>query len=165
VLSVPRWVSKRADRFQQDPRVVGRAATGAGNRSTPVLISTDPGELLSEVVAQALQDAGLRVGPRDQADLVLEGTVQRLWVAEFATGKSFEYARAYLWYEVVLRNAAGLVVWASSPEGFAISGLTAGDATDLVAPTLERAIEEGVEKLVADEGFWGAVGEAAASQP
>jgi hypothetical protein len=92
------------------------------------------------------------------------GTLRRIWVSEFATSESFEFARAYVGCEWILRDPDGATAWAAAHEGWATSEITGSDATALIQPTLERAVEALIEALYADAALWRAL-EARAPAP
>lgn len=137
-------------------RTVGEAKTGMFNIATPVVVDQPVNALVKDAVANGLNAAGVMLLSPSEADFRVDGTVEKLWVDEYATGWSMEYAKAHVKFEIYVHNSKGDIVWAKSLEQFKASGKSA-DATADDLPTLKLALEEAVRLFIEDAGFWQAI--------
>ena len=135
------------------PNTIGEAKTGVFNSLTPIVSEEPANMIVMSSIRKGLEGIGLKVVEPGEADYRVDGTVERLWVDEHATGLSLEYAKAQVKYDIYVRNGRGEIVWANTIEGFKTSPKSA-DATQDDIPTLTIAIEESVRSFVEDPGFW-----------
>jgi hypothetical protein len=138
------------------PNTIGEAKTGAFNSLTPIVSEEPANVIVRNSIKKGLEGIGLQVVEKADADYLVDGTVERLWVDEHATGLSLEYAKAHVKYDIYVRNGRGETVWANTIEGFKTSHKSA-DATRDDIPTLTIATEESVRSFVEDTGFWKAI--------
>ncbi len=137
---------------------IGEAKTGLFNRSTPIVTEEPANLIVSNAIKKGLMDAGLLMAEPADADFKLEGSLERFWVSEYATGWTWEYAKALVRYDIILKDPNGKILWADTIELFKTSSEKM-DATQEDIPTLRAALEESVTQLLEDEGFWKALGE------
>jgi hypothetical protein len=138
------------------PNTIGEAKTGAFNSLTPIISEEPANVIVRNAIKKGLEGIGLTVVEPGEAGYRVEGTVEKLWVDEHATGISLEYAKAHVKYDIYVRNGQGETVWANTIEGFKTSPKSA-DATRDDIPTLTTALEESVRSFVEDPGFWNAI--------
>ncbi len=135
---------------------IGEAKTGMFNATTPVLSDQAVNILVRDSIKEGLRGVGLNVVDPHDADYAIEGTVERFWVEEHATGLSLEYAMAHVKYDVYVLNARGESTWVNSIEAYKTSGKSM-DATKDVIPTLTAALQESVRAFVEDLSFWNVI--------
>lgn len=140
----------------KSPNTIGEAKTGAFNAATPVVSDKPANTIVRDSVKQGLVGVGLNVVDSGDAGYRVDGTVEKFWVDEYATGISLEYAKAHVKYDIYVRNARGETVWANTIEGFKTSGKSA-DATEDDIPTLTASLRESVRSFVEDPGFWNVI--------
>jgi hypothetical protein len=136
--------------------IIGKAQTGLVNSDADIVVDEPVGSIVTNVMKSAFKKAGFVVTERSSADYVVHGKVERLWVDEYATGMSLEYSKAQAKIEVLLDDAAGKTLWASTLDKYETSG-TALDATEGNIPTLTKALQSAVESLFRDDTFWKAI--------
>jgi len=138
------------------PNQVGEAKTGFFNMPTPITFEKPANLIISNAVKKGLSGEGAHLVALGEADYNIDGTVETLWVDEYATGISLEYAKALVKYDVMLKDRNGKILWATTIESFKTSEI-AGDATHLDVPTLQAALDDSVSKLLEDAAFWDAL--------
>jgi ABC-type uncharacterized transport system auxiliary subunit len=140
----------------KSPNTVGEGKTGFFNTLTPIVSKEPANAMVRESLKQGLRGVELNVVDSDDADYRVDGTIERFWVDEYATGMSLEYAKAHVKYDIYVRNERGETVWANTIESFKTSPKSA-DATQDDIPTLTATLQESVRSFVEDPGFWSAL--------
>jgi hypothetical protein len=136
--------------------VIGEAKTGVFNIPGPILARETPEQIVAAAVKEALAEVGFHLVEPKEADYIIGGQVEDFWVSEYATGVSFEYAKAYVRFDLVVQNAAGNTLWGSTLEKYETSGKV-WDATAENIPTLTKALAAAVSSIFAQDGFWQAL--------
>jgi hypothetical protein len=136
--------------------VIGEAKTGFFNVPGPIVAREPPEQIVAAAVKEACAQVGFRLVEPKEADYVIGGQVEDFWVSEYATGVSLEYAKAYVRFDLVVRNAAGNTLWGNTLEKYETSekGL---DATIDNIPTLTKALAAAVSSIFVNDGFWQAL--------
>jgi hypothetical protein len=136
--------------------VIGEAKTGLFNSKTPI-ISTEPiTAIFQKTLQKGFKNYGFIVTDAQSADYIVDGTVERFWVDEYATGLSLEYSKAYVRYDLLIQTTGGKIVWANTQEKYETSS-TSWDATDHSISTLRIALQKSVESIFNDSSFWTSV--------
>jgi hypothetical protein len=135
---------------------IGEAKTGMFNVPAPIRLEQPANLMVSNAIRGGLSSMGHQIVALGEADYNLDGTIETIWVEEYATGMSFEYAKANVKYDVILRDRNGKSLWGTSIEVFKTSGKSL-DATHDDLPTLRAALDESVSKLLEDASFWNAL--------
>ncbi len=144
----------------QDPERIGSARSGMSRRHASVRIAEHPGDLLARTIAAALADAGVELASREDAGLVLTGSIARFDVEERPEGSTFEVAAADV------RFSAALVASESDGPRTVLSGEYTGkavshpalDATQEQRYMLADAISDAVGALLNEPELWRALG-------
>jgi hypothetical protein len=137
--------------------IIGEAKTGFLNNSSDILCEQPVGVILSDAFRAALGDAGLVVTDSGQVDYTLQGTIERLWVEEHATGHYPEYSKAYVQFDLLLSDSSGQSKWGHSVDIFKVSP-DCFEATGQNIPTLLAALQQAIDECLSDDGFWQAMG-------
>lgn len=137
-------------------RLIGEAKTGGFNSLTPIRTEQTVDGIVKAALENGLREMGLQIVNPADASYRIDGVIEKFWVDEYATGRSFEYARASVKYDVYVRNAGGDVVWANTIDRFKTSGKSM-DATADNIPLLTETLAESVRALAEDTGFWKAI--------
>ncbi len=132
---------------------IGEAKTGVFNMPTPIKIDEPANLMVSNAIKRGLSYSGFQVVGPEEADRILDGSVEEFWVDEYATGYSMEYAKARVRYDVILKDRTGKSMWAKTIEKF-MTSVKSMDATDDDIPTLKRVLNESVAALLEDPAFW-----------
>jgi len=136
--------------------VIGEAKTGIFNSPIPITYGQPATTLISGQIKKGLSGMGFKIAAPEDAEFILDGTIESLWVEEYATGFSMEYAKANARYDVVLKDKNGKVLWGTSVESYKNSNKSM-DATYDDLPTLKAACEDSISKLFEDPSFWGTI--------
>ncbi len=143
-------------RKEMQGRCVGEAKTGFFN-SVAEVTAADPA---TAIVAAAIRDgvtkAGFTVVQPGEEDFRIAGQLEQFKVEEHATGFSLEYSKAYVRYNLFVRDSAGKTVWGSTIDKYE-STENVWDATEHDLKTLTKAVQVSVEAIFQDESFWKAV--------
>ncbi len=135
---------------------IGEAKTGGFNMPTPIKTEQPANIIVSKAIQRGLSGMGHQIVEPRNAEYNLDGAVEKLWVEEYATGVSFEYAKAHVIYDVILRGKSGNILWATTIQSFKVSGKSI-EATSDDLPTLKAALTESISKLLEDPSFWHAL--------
>lgn len=133
--------------------VVGEAKTGVFNALTNMVAKETPEQTVAGALREALAKTGFQVVEPKDADFVIGGRVQDFWVGEYATGVSLEYAKAYVRFDLTVKNVKGNIVWGDTLEKYETSA-QCWDATAQDIPTLTKALQDTVVAVLANDGFW-----------
>lgn len=136
--------------------IIGEAKTGFLNDSTDITCGQSVALILEEAFREAIQAAGFPDVALEDASYRLQGTIERVWVEEHATGHLPEYAKAYVKFDALLCDADGKEIWGHSVDIFKVSE-DCFDATEFNIPTLSAALEQGVEEVLTDDTLWQAM--------
>jgi len=136
--------------------LIGEAKTGFFNFSTNIIADESADVMVAEAVHEGLRKAGFAIVEPSEADYVVTGEIAKFWVEEYATGVSLEYAKAYVKYDLLVKDAQGKIVWGITVDEYIVSD-NCWDATVFDIPTLTRALRNSVEAIFRDESFWQAV--------
>ncbi len=136
-----------------DPFIVGEAKVGVFNETKPIRSEIPVDKLLTQELNRAFSHAGFEIKEKDRCQYFVTGQIDRFWVDEYATGFSFEYAKASIRYDIVIKNRDNQIVWGKSIHKFEMSGKSM-DATEDDIPTLLSALRNSIEDIFKDESFW-----------
>ncbi len=133
--------------------IIGEAKTGAFNTKTNIVSDKPVGIIFTNAFKKAITESGFVITNQKDADYIIHGTIEKFWVDEYATGLSLEYSKAYVKYDVLIRDLKGNIVWANTLEEFKTSGKSM-DTTENNIPTLTLALQESLESIFKDNKFW-----------
>ncbi len=136
--------------------LIGEAKTGFFNGPTDILVSESPEQIVTAAIREACTKVGFRVVDAKDAQYVLGGQVENFWVDEYATGVSLEYAKAFVRYDVLVKDGTGRTIWGATKQVYETSG-QCWDATAKNIPTLTQALDRTVRAIFEDESFWEAL--------
>jgi hypothetical protein len=133
--------------------IIGEAKTGILNSKTDIILEEPPQEMLGKTIEEGLKAAGFTISDNpDTTDYLLTGTLEKLWVDEYATGYSLEYSKAYVRYDVIVKKTSGQVIWANTIDEYKTSK-TCWDATSSNIDTLKKTLSGSVNAILCDESF------------
>jgi hypothetical protein len=155
----PRGIKVTVNDFKisgHDNNTIGMAKTGLFNVSTPIVSDVPVTTIVRNAVKKGFEGAGFAVVDLPNADYSIDGTVEKFWVEEYATGLSLEFSKAYVRYDLMLKEAQGKTIWASTQEKFKTSDKNL-ETTDYNIPTLTSALQESVEAIFENKDFLKAI--------
>ena len=135
---------------------IGEAKTGAFNGSTMIVAAEPVDVMVTDALRKGLAAVGFNVVDGADADYRVTGQITEFWVTEHATGFSLEYAKAYVKYDLLLKDTQGKILWGSTVDKYLVSD-DCWDATEFNTPTLTKALQNSVEALLSDQTFWEAI--------
>jgi hypothetical protein len=137
--------------------IVGQAKVGMFNMKAPIKADTSVDVLMTTLVKKAFAAAGFHVTECPDADLTIKGKFDKVWVDEYATGLTFEYAKSHVMLDIMVNDKSGKTIWANSIDKFQTSPDNSMDATHLDIPTLSSNLKSAMQEIFKDQGFWKAV--------
>jgi hypothetical protein len=143
-------------RQDADGALIGEAKTGFFNFPTEIIADESAEVIVAEAVRDGFEKVGFAIVEPSEADYIVTGQITKFWVEEYATGASLEYAKAYVKYDLLVKNAQGKIVWGNTIDEYIVSEKCL-DATESDIPTLTRALRHSVEAIFRNESFWQAV--------
>ncbi len=135
---------------------IGEAKTGFFNSSTTILTSESPEQMVTAALRDAFTQTGFHLVERHDANYVVAGQVEDFWVDEYATGVSLEYAKAFVRYDIAVKDNQGNTLWGTTKEHYETSG-QCWDATAQGIPTLTTALSRTITSIFEDQSFWQAL--------
>jgi hypothetical protein len=117
------------------------------------LAEESPERMVTTAIRDALVKAGFNLVESKDADYVVAGQVSNFWVEEYATGVSFEYAKAFVRFDITLADRNGKILWGTTKEKYQTSSQSM-DATAQDIPMLTSALTQTVTFVVDDQSFW-----------
>lgn len=139
----------------QKDNLIGKAKVGFFNSEADI-ISTEPvSSIIVNSVKKGFSAAGFTIVDLKDTDFIITGIVEKFWVDEYATGFSFEYSKASVRYDIIIKNRQNAPVWANTLDIFKTSGKSM-ETTGNDVPTLLLALKESVEAIFRDQTFWSA---------
>lgn len=138
----------------KDKYIIGEARTGFFNKKTPITSEKPIDEIITLALSKAFKKAGFIIdNDVSNADLLVNGTVDRLWVEEYATGFDLEYCRAIVRFDILVKEIkSNKIIWADSIIGHSTSRKTM-DATSQNEPTLADALQKAIGSIFEDKVF------------
>jgi hypothetical protein len=133
--------------------IIGRAKTGMFNVSADLVADEPINVIVTKALKKGFEQAGFKVVDLKDSNYMVEGSIEKFWVDEHATGWSFEYAKAYVRYDLIIRKPNGGTVWANTIEKFKVSRKSM-DSSSSIIPTLTLALRDSVESIFEDQSFW-----------
>ena len=137
--------------------IVGKATIGAFNMPAPIKADASVEMLATDLAKKTFAAAGFTIAPCPEADFTIKGTFDKLWVDEYATGFSYEYAKSQVKMDVLINDKSGKTIWANSIDKFETSPQNMMDATSADIPTLKLNLKHAMESILTDDSFWKAV--------
>ena len=135
---------------------IGQAKTGAFNTPTTLRTEESPEKMVTAAIRDVLAQTGFRLVEPQEADYVLAGQIEDFWVDEYATGVSLEYAKAFVRFDVLLKDKNGNILWGDTKEQYRTSERCL-DATTYDIPMLIGALTVTATSIVDDQSFWRAL--------
>ena len=139
----------------QEENLIGVAKIGAFNSEAQIVSTEKVSNIVASAVKRGFRDAGFNLVDSGDADFIVTGLVEKFWVDEYATGLSFEYSKASVRYDIIIRNRQGATAWANTLDVFMASEKSV-DTTVNNMPTLSLALKDSVEAIFKDQTFWNA---------
>ena len=136
--------------------IIGRAKSGMFNVTTDLVVDEPTNIIVTKALKKGFEQAGFKIVDLKDANYIVQGSVEKFWGEEHATGWSPEYAKAYVKYDLIIRKPNGITVWANTIEMFKVSRKSM-DSTSLIIPTLTLALRDSVESIFEDQSFWKAI--------
>jgi hypothetical protein len=137
--------------------IVGKASVGFFNVSAKIKADMSVEAMTTNLAKKAFAAAGFAIAPCSEADFSVRGTFDKIWVDEYATGFSLEYAKSHVKLDVIINNKSGKTIWANSIDKFETSPDNLWDATSSDIPTLKSNLKHALEAVFMDESFWNAI--------
>lgn len=136
--------------------IIGKAKTGFFNVTTNLVADKPISTIVTKSIKEGFEQFGFEIVDRQDANYILQGTVEKFWVDEHATGWSLEYSKAYVRYDLIIRKSNRDAIWANTIEKFKASSKSI-DASPSIIRTLSLALRESVESIFEDQSFWKAI--------
>jgi hypothetical protein len=140
----------------QQENIIGEAKVGLVNSIANIVSTEQVTSMVANAVKKGFRDAGFNIVTLSDAGFIVMGMVEKFWVDEYATGLSFEYSKASVRYDIIIRNRQGATIWANTLDVYKTSD-QAMDTTENDIPTLSVALKESVEAIFKDQSFWNAI--------
>ncbi|NLF44202.1 MAG: hypothetical protein GX587_16035 [Bacteroidales bacterium] len=137
--------------------IVGKAKVGFFNMPAPIKADTSVETMVTDLITSAFISAGFKIVPCSEADFTIKGTFDKIWVDEYATGFSLEYAKSHVKCDIMVNDYTGKTIWANSIDKFETSPQNMMDATSADIPTLQMNLKNAIGSIFTDESFWEAV--------
>lgn len=136
---------------------VGKAKVGFFNMPAPIKSDTSVEIMVTDLAQNAFSSAGFNIVPCAEADFSIIGSFDKIWVDEYATGFSYEYAKSHVKFDILVNDKTGKTIWATSIDKFETSPQNMMDATSADIPTLKLNLIHSMESIFDDDSFWEAV--------